>query len=204
MSWINNLKQIMSDKGVNIEILKNKIVENGHSLSRNSIGNILNERNSPKLDTMQIIADALDVRLDELFVDGDRRVNATSTTEVDGFIDFDGEIYRVKSKEDFKELYKRIFNGEPVLSVPVEAKKENTGEVYNGQSLLARTKTRRNVNKLQRHVYQRFNVTVSNRRELESPNNLPKDIRFWVFRSRHEELKAKNILQKSLKFSFNE
>lgn len=194
----------MSDKGVNIEILKNKIVENGHSLSRNSIGNILNERNSPKLDTMQIIADALEVQLNELFVNGDKRENTTSATDIDGFIDFEGQVYRIKSKEDFKELYKKMFIGESTSSVPVDIKKDVTRETYNGQSLLARTKTRRNVNKFQRHVYQRFNVTVSNRREMESPNNLPKDIRFWVFRSRQEESKAKNILQKSLNFSFNE
>ncbi len=66
MSWIDNLKQIMTDRKVNIEVLKERIESNGHSLSRNSISNILNGNNNPKIETLQVIAEALGVDISDI------------------------------------------------------------------------------------------------------------------------------------------
>lgn len=202
MTWVDSLKQVMSDKGVNIESLKNKILDNGHQLSRNSIGNILNERNSPKMETIQIIAKALEVDLHEIFRET-KTDDSELNNEPNGFIDFGGTIYRIRSKSELKELYSKVFN---VEEEPV--KEEKTNNFENQQSfiqgsLLVRAKTKQNINKLQRHVYQRYHVTLSNKKELDVSNNLPRDAKIWVFRSDREENKARSIVQKTLNFSFN-
>lgn len=202
MTWVNSLKQIMNDKGVNIESLKNKILENGHQLSRNSIGNILNERNSPKMETIQIIANALDVDMFEIFRDSKTKNNALQN-EPDGFIDLGGTIYRIKSKEEFKELYSKIFEVENVADREEKPVKAVQKQSFIQGSLLLRAKTKQNINKLQHHVYQRYHVTLSNKRELDTSNNIPRDAKIWVFRSEREENKARSIVQNTLNFRFN-
>jgi len=203
MSWVNNLKRIMKDKDVNIENLKNRIVDSGHSLSRNSIGNILNERNSPKLDTIQVIAEALEVELNELFSERTLKEEPVSN-ELDGFIDFEGSIYRIKSREELKNVYDKIIGFPPELQETKDLeRKSNFRRSNTGGSLLARAKARQHTNKLQVHMVQRFNVTVSNKREMEYSNNLPRDTRIWVFKSNQEEIKARQNLQRTLRFNFN-
>jgi len=202
MSWVNNLKRIMKEKEINIESLKNRIVENGHSLSRNSIGNILNQRNSPKLDTLQIIAEALEVELNELFSENKDK-SESGSNELDGFIDFEGEIYRVKSRDELKKVCEKVIGITLESSPSQEVKRKNVPISPAGASLLARTKARQHTNRLQVHMVQRFNVTVSTKREMEFLNNLPRDTRTWVFRSKQEELKARQTLQKMLKYNFN-
>lgn len=59
--------EIMNEKGISIETLKDKIEENGESLSRTSISRIINNRSVPKIDTLKIIADALGVSIHRLF-----------------------------------------------------------------------------------------------------------------------------------------
>ena len=62
-----NILAIMKEKGISIEALKDKIEENGQSLSRTSISRIINNRSVPKIDTLKIIADALCVSIHRLF-----------------------------------------------------------------------------------------------------------------------------------------
>jgi len=103
MNWIDNLKQLMADRKVNIEILKDRIEANGHSLSRNSISNILNENNNPKVETLQIIAEALKVEIGELF-----NYSHPGQSELSGFIDFNGTIYRIQSVQDLEKLLEEV------------------------------------------------------------------------------------------------
>ncbi|WP_167606815.1 helix-turn-helix domain-containing protein [Maribellus sediminis] len=202
MTWISNLKQIMTEKQINIEGLKNKISQNGHSLSRNSIGNILNERNSPKFDTMQIIADALEIDLSELFSSPNSAINS-EVAEIVGFIDFAGDLYRIKSREELKNLYVKVYGTDLVSN-----KEENVVIIENqqadsGRPLLARARNKRTLNRFQRRVFDRYNVTVGTRKELEYPNNLPRDVKIWIFSSKQDELQARTTLHRLLKFSFN-
>lgn len=61
------ISEIMKQKGISIESLKKKIEDNGESLSRTSISNIINNKSVPKVDTLEIIADALSVTIQQLF-----------------------------------------------------------------------------------------------------------------------------------------
>lgn len=193
----------MSEKGYNIEKLKNQIILNGHSLSRNSIGNIINERNSPKVDTLQIIADALGVEVSSLF---SSESNENNQDNINGFIDYEGIIYRINSVDDIKTLYKKLSNdvGEEPEAESESEENVNFADDYLVRTLRDRGRSRTGgVVKLKSHIYKRYNVTVCNRRELEAPNDLLRETKIWVFRSREEEQKAKSMLKKMLNFNFN-
>jgi len=99
MNWIDNLKRLMSDQAVNIETLKDRIEANGKSLSRNSISNILNGNNSPKIETLQLIAKALKVDISEIF-----KQSQPDQSGLNGFIEYDGTIHRIRSKEDMEKI----------------------------------------------------------------------------------------------------
>lgn len=57
----------MEQKGISIESLKERIEGNGNKLSRTSISNIINDKTDPKVNTLQMIADALNVSIQQLF-----------------------------------------------------------------------------------------------------------------------------------------
>ena len=105
MKWIDNLKQIMSDRKVNIENLKDLIEVNGHGLSRNSISNILNEKNNPKIETLQIIAEALKIDLSVLF-----NYSQPGQSELSGFVEFNGTIHRIQLVQDIEKLLEEVKN----------------------------------------------------------------------------------------------
>lgn len=203
MDWIKKMKKIMIDRGVNIEKLKTRIEQNGNSLSRNSIGNILNERNSPKIETLRLISDALEIELSELF--------STSTTvdsenTVDGFVEYDGQIHRIKTKTDLKQLLESM--EEEIETKPSAIIPETVIQKFNDvrvRSYIERGRSNRKNIKLTRNVIKKYNITVCNKRELmETSNDLHRDVKIWAFRSRDDEQKAKNELKKLLNFKFNE
>lgn len=93
MKWTENIKRIMADKSISIEQLKGLIEANGQTLSRNSISNILNGNNDPKVETVKMIADALGVELYRLFktdkaVTGAVRIGET-TRQIDSIADLE-------------------------------------------------------------------------------------------------------------------
>lgn len=204
MDWIERLKKIMNEQGVNIEQLKTKIEQNGNSLSRNSIGNILNERNSPKIDTLQMIADALGVDLKEFFSFSD----SGSDDSIDGFIEFKGEIRRIKSKNDLKQLLQRMEDSEE--EEPEKVETENS--VLNFNETLVRSyitrsvvKSSNNSVKLTRHVLRKYNITICDKKEFfEIPNELKRDTKIWIFSSKDDSQKAKLELRRHFNFQFNE
>lgn len=61
------LDQILKERNITAIALSEMMDQRGHRLSRLSIGNILNGKHSPKLDTLSEIADTLDLKITELF-----------------------------------------------------------------------------------------------------------------------------------------
>lgn len=61
------ISEIMSEKGISIEKLKQEIENQGGKLSRTSISNIINGKTTPKIDTLQMIAKALEVPVAAFF-----------------------------------------------------------------------------------------------------------------------------------------
>ena len=101
MNWIENLKIIMDDKNVNIEQLKNRIEQQGGKLSRNSISNILRGTNNPKIETIELLAKALEVELWRLFTSKDSHEDET---DLNGFVEHNNEIHRIRTKQDLNKL----------------------------------------------------------------------------------------------------
>lgn len=60
------------------------------TLTRNINGN-------PTMETLQKIATALDVQVWELFT-------ASTTGEINGFVEYRGTIYKIQSREDLQQL----------------------------------------------------------------------------------------------------
>lgn len=203
MDWIKKLKIIMNEQGVNIEQLKSKIEQNGNSLSRNSIGNILNGRNSPKIDTLNVIASALGLELYDLF-----SVSGTEAdTSIDGFVEYKGEIHRIKAKKDLKRLLSNMGEAEPQddRSEEIEKEQKSTFNETVVRSYIPRNSVKSNNPKLTRHIFRRYNVTICDKKEFfEIPNELKRDVKIWVFKSKDDSVKAKADLKRNFNFQFNE
>ncbi len=97
MIWIDNLKLIMKREGVNRLELQKRIREAGGNLSRNAIGNILNGKHSPRIDSVKLITDALGVNLWDVFT-------PPPDEALTGFFEYRGQIYRVKSLSELEDL----------------------------------------------------------------------------------------------------
>lgn len=201
MEWIDRLKRIMKDKGVNIEQLKTKIELNGHSLSRNSIGNILNGKNSPKIENIEIIANALEVDMWKIFS------NESEEDNINGFIETKDSIYRINTLKELKQLIKLI--EKPVEDSKYKTNSESSEQYpfYRGglQHYAVRGRSKKKTEKLSRHIFKKFNITICNKKEFtEIPNELSRDVEIWVFKSKEDVKPAKNLLEKQLNFKFNE
>ena len=84
-----DIDSILKEKGIGKTELANKL-----GLPRQSIYSYLNGNVS--LEKMVNIANALDVPLSRLFPDSNNALN--------GFIEYDGTIHRIQSKEDMEKL----------------------------------------------------------------------------------------------------
>ncbi|WP_437127416.1 helix-turn-helix domain-containing protein [Maribellus mangrovi] len=191
----------MKDKGVNIEQLKTKIELNGHTLSRNSIGNILNGKNSPKVETLEIIANALEVDLWRIFS------TESEDNSVSGYIETKDTIYRIHSLKELKQLLKLI--EKPINDSKFETHSESSKyRSFSGGGLqyyAVRGSARKKTEKFSRHIFKKYNITVCNKKEfIETPNELSRDVKVWVFKSKDDVKSAQTLLEKQLKFKFNE
>jgi len=202
MEWTVRLKKIMKDKHVNIEQLKSKIEQNGHSLSRNSIGNILNGKNSPKIETLQVIANALKVDMTEIF-----STSESGDTNINGFIETKDKIYKIKSLKDLKQLLQDVDKSTDDSNSAFGSESLRKKSFYGSgiQHYAVRGGARKKSVKLTRNSFKKYNITICNKKEfIETPNELSRDIKIWVFQSKDDVQSAKAVLEKQLNFKFNE
>ncbi len=68
-------------------------------VSQTNTSNIINGKVNPSLETLEKIASALNVRITELFEE---------PTNINGYIELDGTIHKVTSKEDIKKLAEKL------------------------------------------------------------------------------------------------
>ena len=85
------IKEICKEKNLTISTLANRMQIKQESLSRAINGN-------PTMETLQKIAAALNVEIWELFT-------ASTSGEINGFIEYRGTIYKIQSKEDLQQLH---------------------------------------------------------------------------------------------------
>jgi transcriptional regulator with XRE-family HTH domain len=63
-------------------------------ITQANMSNIVNGKNSPSLDTLQKIAEALDIPIYDLFISND----------VSGFIKYQGDIKEIRSMKDIEDI----------------------------------------------------------------------------------------------------
>ncbi|WP_163322994.1 helix-turn-helix domain-containing protein [Draconibacterium mangrovi] len=95
--WLEKLNTAIKEKGYSIERIKRTIEDRGEKLSRPSISNILNGKQVPNLNTLLLIADAIDIEVVTLFTNEENK-------KPSGFIEYDSKIYRIQSKSDLENL----------------------------------------------------------------------------------------------------
>jgi transcriptional regulator with XRE-family HTH domain len=98
---------------VTIKDLNARIEGFGLNLSRNGIGKILRGEVSPKLETLSLIARALEVDLSDFF-----QKDVTIPNELNGFVEFDAKIYRIESAEDLMSLYVKVWEKSSRTFIP--------------------------------------------------------------------------------------
>ena len=88
------IKEVCKEKGVKVMDLSTMI-----GVSQTNTSNIINGKVNPSLETLEKIASALNVRITELFQE---------PTNINGYIELDGIIHKVTSKEDIKRLAENL------------------------------------------------------------------------------------------------
>lgn len=89
------IKEIAKEQGLQLIELAEKLGVTYNTFNRNITGN-------PTVETLQKIADALNVHITELF---QQPTKNTGVPEVHGFLKVDNTIHEIKSIEDLKDLY---------------------------------------------------------------------------------------------------
>lgn len=84
------VKELCKERGMLMENLAQILGVTRITLTRNINGN-------PTMETLQKIATALNVQVWELFT-------ASTTGEINGFVEYRGTIYKIQSREDLQQL----------------------------------------------------------------------------------------------------
>ena len=84
------IKEIAKAKGVTMQEIAEKIGISPVNLSASLNGN-------PTLNRLQEVADILEVQISDLFI-------KENQTEIRGFLEYKGKVYRINGMSDFKSL----------------------------------------------------------------------------------------------------
>ena len=92
------IKEILQEQKMTVSVLADTI-----GITRANISNIVNGKTSPKMETLKKIADALKVKLSDLF--------EKKESDIIGFLRVHGYLKQVTSLEDLKQLVEDIETG---------------------------------------------------------------------------------------------
>lgn len=93
----SRIKEICKDQGITLSELAEKIGMKGANLSVS-----LSEKGNPTYTTLMKIADALNVDIVELLI--------SPTDRVTGYIEYDGQVYKINSIAAIEKLLYKIKN----------------------------------------------------------------------------------------------
>ena len=87
------LKDILKDRNESISACASKV-----GITQANMSNIVNGKSSPTLDTLERIANSLNIPITELFT--------SNSQELCGHVEYKGIIYRINSFDDLKKVLK--------------------------------------------------------------------------------------------------
>ena len=91
------VKDILDERGILMKDFAEQIGISRETLTRSLKGN-------PQYSTLKAIADGLNLTVPDLFISKSQ----PSDNRINGFIEIDGEVYKVLSKEDIESLLQMI------------------------------------------------------------------------------------------------
>ena len=89
------VKELLKGRGIKMKEFAEQIGVAPETLTR-----ALN--NNPQYSTLKQIADGLGVEVRDLFV------TSSKEAEIDGYIEFEGKVFRIKTRDDFNTLAEKI------------------------------------------------------------------------------------------------
>lgn len=95
------LKEIMQEKGLTSVALASMV-----GLSKNTISNLINNKTKPSLDTLNEIAEKIDVPMWQLFDSPEEVVG--NKEELTASISYRGEFFNTHSKEELKQYVSKL------------------------------------------------------------------------------------------------
>ena len=87
------IKDLIKEKGITQEVIAERVGMKRESLSRIINGN-------PTISSLQKIADVLEVEIVDLF--------ERSSTGLNGFVEFNSEVYTIRNVDDLRSLLDRV------------------------------------------------------------------------------------------------
>jgi len=96
------IKELLKEKGITSKELASEfgITENGLSL-------VINGKRQPRFELLEKLATRLNVNFWQLFTGAGSITNGTGSV-LNGFIDYNGTIHRIKAVEDIEKLLENI------------------------------------------------------------------------------------------------
>ena len=91
------IKEILKERGMTMQQLSEELGIHRTNLSTSLSGN-------PTLSRLEEIAKILDVQLKDLFKEDE----GVCQKKLNGFVEFDGEIFKINAIEDLEELINRV------------------------------------------------------------------------------------------------
>ncbi len=92
------VKEICKKQNIKLKDLAEKM-----GIARESLTRVLAPKGNPTLSTLKNISEALGVEVWELFAKSNE-----STFELNGFIEYNGNIYKIQSRQDLEHLLKQL------------------------------------------------------------------------------------------------
>jgi transcriptional regulator with XRE-family HTH domain len=92
------IKEVLKEKKISGKVLAEHL-----GITENSVSLILNNKRQPRFETLSDIASYLKVDVRELFI-------STKSTgkALNGFVEYEGTVYKIESVEDLKDLLKKV------------------------------------------------------------------------------------------------
>lgn len=167
MKAIERIKELM----VECELNQSQLAERSN-IAFGTINRILNEKQPLHPNTLQKIADALDVSAFELSSEADSY--STLNNQVNGYLEFGGEIKRIRSFSELEAWIKRI---KPTVSqLPQQAKRMIRINEKNSKILKSELSTKYDFNIIDLNKFESYDTTLFNCWSFKSSNDIREGI----------------------------
>ncbi|MCK5136974.1 MAG: helix-turn-helix transcriptional regulator [Bacteroidales bacterium] len=94
MSYLR-IKELLKERGLTAKELSEYL-----DIAENSLSRIITEKQQPRFELLEHIADQLGVEVWQLFRGSDKAVS--------GYVEYQGTLHRIQTKKDLEELLKKM------------------------------------------------------------------------------------------------